>query len=559
MTETITYGLAIDYGSSFTAAAVRSSNQSELLSLSVADQQQFRVPSLVWVDEDGELVAGWAAERGAALAPERLERSPKQFLGEEPMQLGRVVTAEEAVGATLALVLAAAEHRFEGQPPAMVQLTHPASWSNSRKSALRGAARAAGLGEVTLVDEPIAAARHLGATLTPGQTVAVYDLGGGTFDCAVLRRRADEGFDTLAVGGQERLGGETFDARLVRHLGEVLAKSDPEDAERVRASSRARAALRREARAAKESLSLAGTHDVVLPEVCERASLRLTRDELERLVEPDVRRSVDILLETVSAAGLGPGAIDAVYLTGGSSRMPIVGRLLAEVFGAVPATRDDPKAVVVLGALSDAPAPPAEPEPDEEAGSSAASAAPAPTRTRPRGDGRAARREAQRSTGSRTLAWHLRWAAPLLVLVLVGLALLLSGGSSNPDDKASDLVGGLPSKWSCRSENVDGAEAARLCRSPDLGGEVVLSVYASDDDLDRAYDSRAKGKSCESKYPEGDAIGDIDFEVFCIDGSRRPRVLRRQNGDRVMIEIKDRESQFGNLPLPEAREFASLL
>jgi hypothetical protein len=286
-------------------------------------------------------------------------------LGEAPLELGRAVRAEEAVAATLALVVAEAARRMGGEAPAAVALTHPASWPNKRLSALRDAARAAGLERVELVAEPVAAARHLaGPEVGVGEALAVYDLGGGTFDTAVLRRRGEGGFDTLAVGGQDGLGGEVFDARLVRHLGALLREADPAEWEAIERSPRALADLRREARAAKEALSRNNTTEVILPTVIERPSLRLTRKELERLVEPDVRRSADILAETVAAAGVQPAELRTVFLVGGASRMPLVARVLGEHFGRVPETREDPKAVVVLGAAAKDQQPVA-PEPTE--------------------------------------------------------------------------------------------------------------------------------------------------------------------------------------------------
>ena len=108
--------LAIDYGTSFTTAALGADGRAELLALGGSGTEQFRLPSLVWVDEAGALVTGWAAEDGAALAPERLERSPKQHLGEAPLEHGRAVSATEAVAAVLERVFAAARRHGERDP-----------------------------------------------------------------------------------------------------------------------------------------------------------------------------------------------------------------------------------------------------------------------------------------------------------------------------------------------------------------------------------------------------------------------------------------------------------
>ncbi len=385
----MTYTLAIDYGTSFTTAAVAVDGAAaRLVEVGGSQSQQFRLPSLVWVDGDGELVVGWEAERGAALAPGRLERAPKVHLGEAPLDLGRPVAVEEAAAAVLERVAGEARRQLGGAAPGVVRLTHPASWSNKRKAALREAARLAGLGEVELVAEPVAAARHLaGADVTAGGSVAVYDLGGGTVDCAVLRRRVDGDFDVVAVGGQDSLGGEVFDGLLVRELAAGLRQRDPDGWAAIEASGRALAKLRREARATKEALSVHAAYEVILPDEVARASVRFTRAELERVVGGDVERSLAIMVETIAAAGVEPAALKAVYLAGGASRMPIVARVLGERLGRVPDTREEPKSVVALGAATE-PAPVEAPEPDvrpHEAPSAATGKQPKPRSTRDAG------------------------------------------------------------------------------------------------------------------------------------------------------------------------------
>jgi len=349
--------LAVDYGTTYTTAALARDGKPELLALGGSEANVYRLPSTVWVDETGELVVGWQAERGAALAPERLERAPKGWLGDrEPMQLGRAVFAEEAAAAVLSIVVSEAKRSAGALTE--IRLTHPASWPNRRKAALRAAAREAGLELVELVEEPVAAARHLaGADVATGDSVAVYDLGGGTFDTAVLRATELGDFEVIGVGGRDGLGGEVFDARLARHLTSELRQSSPGDQKAIERSGRALAGFRREVRRAKEALSLEGAYDVVLPEVTERPSLRVTREELERLIDDQVRESVDILAETIAAAGIEPKELRAFYLAGGSSRMPLVARLLSERFGRVPDTREDPKSVVSLGAAQAVQAP----------------------------------------------------------------------------------------------------------------------------------------------------------------------------------------------------------
>ena len=344
--------LALDYGTTYTTGAIAADGRVELVEVDGSP----RVPSGVWVDDQGTLVVGQAAERQATLAPERHERSPKRHLGEAvPLLLGdHEVPVVEAVAATMQAVAAEALRRRGGEAPAEVRLTHPAAWGRARKEALVEAARRAGLGPLVLLPEPVAAAAHFGTGLAPGAHVAVYDLGGGTFDAAVLRRTA-AGFALAGPpGGIDPLGGEDLDHLVYAHLGRALAAADPGAWEELssspeRAWRRAAAELLAEARRAKEALSRDAAYRAYVPAPADR-DLRLTREELEDLVRPELARTVEELAATVAAAGLRPAQLAGLYLAGGQSRTPLVARMVAERLGQVPKVLDEPKAVVVLGA-----------------------------------------------------------------------------------------------------------------------------------------------------------------------------------------------------------------
>ncbi|HEX7168933.1 MAG TPA: Hsp70 family protein, partial [Acidimicrobiales bacterium] len=172
----------------------------------------------------------------------------------------------------------------------------------------------------------------------------------------VLRSTGD-GFTVVgAPGGDDRLGGEYFDERVYQHIGQRLGQDDPAAWENLRYSTdrvwaRANATLRSEVRAAKEALSSVAEATVYVPSPVDR-EFRITRAELEALLLPDIERSVDEMSRTVTAAGLTLDALAAVYLVGGSSRIPLVARLVGERFGRSPSTWGDPKAVVALGAAA---------------------------------------------------------------------------------------------------------------------------------------------------------------------------------------------------------------
>ena len=349
--------LAIDFGTSFTTAATRDEGEREAVLLEFGDAlgTQSRMPSLVLV-EPAELVVGWTAYRQTALAAERVWWTPKRSLGLQRFEIGgRELDPSEAVAAILAAVRTEALRRHGDGQPASVRLTHPARWAGTKLQALREAARRAGIEQPLLLSEPVAAAIHYGGKrLAPGELVAVYDLGGGTFDTAVLASTGQGEFELVGrPDGDETLGGELFDRRLSELLGAQLEAESPADWQRLQDSRRARDSFRKRVREAKEGLSDASSYDLQLPEGIERESLRVTREEFERLIRADVERTIVILERTLEAAGVEPAALSAVYVTGGASRTPLVDRLLQERFGPEKTTTlGDPKTVVALGAAA---------------------------------------------------------------------------------------------------------------------------------------------------------------------------------------------------------------
>jgi outer membrane protein assembly factor BamB len=227
-------------------------------------------------------------------------------------------------------------------------------WGERRLDALVQAATNAGLPAPRLVAEPVAAAIYYADDrVAPGAHVAVYDLGGGTFDVAVLRR-TDDGFALAGQpGGNPDLGGEQLDDLVYRHIGVTLQDLAPDVWEHLehdesRSWRRQAMELRTEARRAKEALS-SFTHQTVYVAAADR-EVRITRNEFEELAQPALQASVDELSATIARANLEPAQLAAVYLVGGASRIPLVARLVADALGSLPTTYDDPKCVVVLGA-----------------------------------------------------------------------------------------------------------------------------------------------------------------------------------------------------------------
>ena len=207
-----------------------------------------RIPSAVLLDRDGKLVAGEQAMRGGALDPDRIERTPKRAVGRPFILLGgQRVVVSDALAALLELVAGEATRQAGGLPPSSLVVTHPARWGTNRRANLSEAARRAGLPAPTLVPEPVAAAwRYLNARPT-GTTVAVYDLGGGTFDTAVVRAESGGPVVLGEPGGEDDLGGETFDHALFRLVLDHLEDREPgitEPAARERRTALAASRLR---------------------------------------------------------------------------------------------------------------------------------------------------------------------------------------------------------------------------------------------------------------------------------------------------------------------------
>ncbi len=350
--------LAIDVGTTSTAAARRVGDRVETIQL----QGGPRMPSLAFWREGtgasgtGRLVLGVEADELSALAPWCLERAPKSRLGEEFIQLGdKQLRPVEIIAAILREVHNEAMALSGGEAPAEIRLTHPARWQRTRLAKLGQAATMAGLGDPVFVPEPVAAAVHFASErLSGGEHVAVYDLGGGTLDTAVLKRHGDS-FEVVGrTGGDEELGGEDFDDLLYRHLGdqlpgEVWERLREADAKQDRAWAQANRELLRHARRAKEGLSRSPQYEFYMPPPVDQ-ELEANVADFERLIAPTLRGTVAELERTILAAGLQTSDLAAIYLAGGSSRIPLVGRLIQERLGVLPEHLDDPKSVIALGA-----------------------------------------------------------------------------------------------------------------------------------------------------------------------------------------------------------------
>ncbi|MCD0444843.1 Hsp70 family protein [Glycomyces sp. A-F 0318] len=323
------------------------------------------MPSAVFLDPAGVLHTGKDAERLALTAPERFEPNPKHRVSDGTILLGdREVPVTAAFAAILSRVARAAIESVGHLPNAV--LTCPAAWSEQRRGALHDAAAQAGYRPVKILTEPVAAAHYytsrLSHPLAPGQALAVFDFGGGTLDIAVLERRPDGSFGVLADGGLHDLGGLDFDAALVAHIGATVRAREPEIWKRLENPSgaselRNRRELWEEVRAAKEMLSRSSVAPVTVPDMAQ--SLHLTRGELDQISRPLLSRAVGETQRVLGLTGRRPDQLAGLFLVGGSSRMPMVAKMLHEGLGIAPTVLEQPELPVSEGAAlaTAAPAP----------------------------------------------------------------------------------------------------------------------------------------------------------------------------------------------------------
>jgi Fe-S protein assembly chaperone HscA len=341
----------------------------------IADGEGRRLlPSIVGFTPGGVLV-GEAARRQLARRPADTVYSVKRLMGRGwddvkdelryfPFRVlpgdgvvklavgGREVTPPEVSAIVLRTLKERAEAHF-GEPVEKAVVTVPAYFNDSQRQATKDAGRIAGLDVVRIVNEPTAASLAYGLHRLGQGVVAVYDLGGGTFDVSILRVK-DGIFEVLATNGDTRLGGDDFDRVLMLWLLEDLqARHHAElarDGVDLGHDNELMQELRLAAEAAKVRLSAEERTTLTLPLAGFTYHRVITRAEVERLLDPLVGRTLAPCRQALADAGLTPADIDQVVLVGGSTRVPLVRRRVQELFGRAPHSQLNPDEVVALGA-----------------------------------------------------------------------------------------------------------------------------------------------------------------------------------------------------------------
>lgn len=340
----------------------------------LADENGERLtPSVVHISENGETLVGRAAARMRALNPELTIYSIKRLMGlrpgdltKEDVDLGYEVVSRkgqplriragqreykpEEISALVLKKLKQDAERALGHPISRAVITVPAYFNDAQRSATKRAGELAGFAVERIVNEPTGAALAYGLDkLKSRSKIAVYDLGGGTFDMSILELNNGV-FEVLATNGNTRLGGDDIDAALMREI--VGRFCDTPNLRKSAADTAALQRLREPVIAAKHRLSTETEIKIDIPffDGAESFHVDLTRDELEKIGRPIIERTRVHCLRALSDAKLKPGDLDEVILVGGVTRMPLVRKFAAELFGRAPNISQNPDEAVAMGA-----------------------------------------------------------------------------------------------------------------------------------------------------------------------------------------------------------------
>ena len=364
--------IGIDLGTTNSVVSVMENGQPTV----IVNQEGARTtPSVVGFGKDGDRLVGQVAKRQAATNPENTVFSVKRFMGrkftevaEETKRVPYSVSQTPSGDARIsvrgkdysppeisALVLQKLKQAAEdylGEKVTDAVITVPAYFNDSQRQATKDAGKIAGLNVLRIVNEPTAAALAYGLDQKKDETIAVFDLGGGTFDISVLE--VGEGVvEVKSTNGDTHLGGDDFDQLVVEWMMAEFKKSDGIDLSKDRMALQR---LREAGEKAKIELSSTMEAEINLPFITADASgprhlaMKLTRAKLESLVEGLVQRTIGPLKQALADAGVKPSEVDEVVLVGGSTRMPRVQQVVKKYFGKEPHKGVNPDEVVAIGA-----------------------------------------------------------------------------------------------------------------------------------------------------------------------------------------------------------------
>jgi len=366
--------IGIDLGTTNSCVAVMEGGQAKVIENAEGART---TPSMVAFTEDGERLVGQPAKRQAVTNPENTLFAIKRLIGrraDDPMTekdrglvpyeivkgdngdawvkaRGKAYSPSEISAFILQKMRETAE-AFLGEDTPQAVVTVPAYFNDSQRQATKDAGKIAGLEVLRIINEPTAAALAYGLDKKAGGMIAVYDLGGGTFDVSVLEI-GDGVFEVKSTNGDTFLGGEDFDARIIEYLADEFKKEQGID---LRQDKLALQRLKEAAEKTKIELSSATQTEVNLPFITadqagpKHLNIKLTRAKLEALVEDLVQRTIEPCKSALKDAGLSAGEIDEVILVGGMTRMPKIQEIVKNHFGREPHRGVNPDEVVAIGA-----------------------------------------------------------------------------------------------------------------------------------------------------------------------------------------------------------------
>ncbi|MBO6677507.1 molecular chaperone DnaK [Parvibaculum sp.] len=366
--------IGIDLGTTNSCVAVMEGNSSKVIENS---EGMRTTPSMVAFTQDGERLVGQSAKRQAVTNPTNTLFAIKRLIGrsyEDPttqkdkeMVPYSIIRADNGdawveahgekyspsqVSAFILQKMKETAENYLGEKVEKAVITVPAYFNDAQRQATKDAGKIAGLEVLRIINEPTAAALAYGLDKKEGELIAVYDLGGGTFDVSILEI-GDGVFEVKSTNGDTFLGGEDFDMRLVSYLADEFKKENGID---LRSDKLALQRLKEAAEKAKIELSSASQTEVNLPFITADASgpkhltMKITRSKLEALVEDLIQRTIDPCKAALKDAGVTAGQINEIVLVGGQSRMPKIRDAVKQFFGKEPNMSVNPDEVVAMGA-----------------------------------------------------------------------------------------------------------------------------------------------------------------------------------------------------------------